>query len=128
MNKLIITGGLTKDAIFRTTSNGKSVLSFDVANDQGFGDNKHTEYYQCSVWNKQAEGLNGKLLKGCKVVVMGEQRVEKREHDGKEYHNNKINFADVEVMKWADNQPQSSQPSQQPQQQPSNGFDDDIPF
>lgn len=124
MNRITLTGGITKDPVFRSTQSGQSVLGFDVANTQGYGDKEHTEYYQCSVWGKSAEGLNGKLSKGCRVVVSGEHRIEKREHNGKEYNNNKINFADVEVVKWADNAGQ-----QQPEQQQSKSdFDDDIPF
>jgi single-strand DNA-binding protein len=124
MNRITLTGGITKDPSFRQTQSGQSVLGFDVANTQGYGDKEHTEYYQVSIWGKSAEGLNGKLSKGCRVVVSGEHRIEKREHNGKEYNNNKINFADVEVVKWADNAGQQ-QPTQQ-QSKPE--FDDDIPF
>ena len=124
MNRITLTGGITKDPSFRQTQSGQSVLGFDVANTQGYGDKEHTEYYQVSIWGKSAEGLNGKLSKGCRVVVSGEHRIEKREHNGKEYNNNKINFADVEVVKWADNTGQQ-QPAQQ-QSKPE--FDEDFPF
>ncbi len=125
MNRITLTGGITKDPVFRSTQSGQSVLGFDVANTQGYGDKEHTEYYQCSVWGKSAEGLNGKLSKGCRVVITGEHRLEKREHNGTTYTNNKVNFAEIEVVKWADNAGQ--QQSQAPQQSKSD-FGDDIPF
>ncbi len=138
MNKITLTGGITKDPVFRSTNSGQSVLGFDVANTQGYGDKEHTEYYQCSVWGKSAEGLNGKLSKGCRVVVVGEHRLEKREHNGTTYTNNKINFAEIEVVKWADNgqqqssnqsgQSQSGNQGQQPSQQPPANDFGDVPF
>ena len=45
MNKLIISGRLTRDAEARFIPSGTAVLSFSVANNTGFGDNQKTHYF-----------------------------------------------------------------------------------
>jgi single-strand DNA-binding protein len=42
-----------------------------MAVDDGFGDNKKTIWFRCSLWGKRAESLNQYLTKGQQVVVIG---------------------------------------------------------
>ena len=126
MNKIFITGGISKVHPLRHTNNGKAVLGFDVANNQGYGENEHTEYYQCAVWEKQAESLNDKLTVGCKVAVSGEHRLDKREHEGKTYTNNKLDRIELDILKWADKQ--DVEQAQEPNNAVNNDFDTDVPF
>lgn len=105
MNVLIITGNLTKDAVLRHTGAGKSVLGFTLANNQGYGDNQHTEYYECGIWGKRAEILEVHLMKGQKVIVTGEHRTDKREHNGKTYFDNRVFVREVE---FAGSKPEGS--------------------
>ena len=56
MNKLIISGRLTRDAEVRFIPSGTPVMSFSVANNTGFGDNQKTHYFECSLFGKRAEG------------------------------------------------------------------------
>jgi len=138
MNLLVITGNLTKDAETRFTSDGKAVCGFDVANNQGFGDKQHTEYYKCSLWGKRAESLGQYLTKGKQVTIYGEHRTDKREYNGKTYFDNKLFVNDVVLTSASDgqsntqNQKQNHDPSARqpnPQGHPqAEGFDDDIPF
>ena len=71
MNILTLVGRVTKDAELRFNSDGKQVSNFSLAIDDGYGDNKKTIWFRCSLWGKRAESLNQYLTKGQQVVVIG---------------------------------------------------------
>ena len=71
MNKFIVTGNLTKDADLKYTQNDKAYSKFSIANNEGFGDNKKTNFFNCTLFGKSAENLNRFLVKGQKVLVTG---------------------------------------------------------
>ncbi len=138
MNELIITGNLTKDCRIGQTPNGKSVCNFTVANTVGFGDKTHTEFIECAVWGKSAEGKLPKYLtKGQYVLVRGEACVKTREYEGKTYANLHITFAQVELLgssnasndaPQAQNQTSNNAPQAQNQAHQNDDFDDDLQF
>ena len=131
MNILVITGNVIKDGILRQTPNGKAVLGFDIANNQGFGDNQHTEYYKCSVWGDRAEKLAQHITKGKKLTITGEHRTDKREHDGKTYFDNKVFVKELDFggeSSGASNKPSGQSSSSAAQAAPASDFDEDPPF
>ena len=71
MNKFIVTGNLTKDADLKYTQNDKAYSKFSIANNEGFGENKKTNFFNCTLFGKSAENLNRFLVKGQKVLVTG---------------------------------------------------------
>lgn len=83
MKNITIAGRLTKDAEFRRTQGGDPVLGFSVAVDDGYGQNKSTLFFDCSLWGKRGESLLPHLKKGGSVTVSGD--FSRREHDGKTY-------------------------------------------
>lgn len=89
MKNLTIAGGVTRDAVLRRTGDGKAVLGFSVGVDDGFGQNKRSLYFDCSVWGPRAEKLEPLVTKGAKVTVSGE--LSTREHDGKTYLTIRVN-------------------------------------
>lgn len=76
MAHLIATGRLGKDAELRKTQNGKSVLSFSLADDIGWGDNKKTQWLKCALWGDRAEKLAPHMLKGSMIEISGTPSVE----------------------------------------------------
>ena len=84
MKSITIAGGITRDAINRTTQDGDNVTSFSVAVSEGFGDKKRSLYFDCSLWGKRGPALSQYLTKGSRVAVSGDFST--REHDGKTYH------------------------------------------
>ena len=60
-----------KNAELRYTTDGKAVSNFDLAVNDGFGENKATIWFKCSLWDKRAEALNDYLIKGTPVTVFG---------------------------------------------------------
>lgn len=78
-----IIGRLGRNAELRHTSGGDSVLAFSVAEDVGFGPNKRTQWVNCSLFGRRAEGKLGEhLKKGQQVVVFGV--VSLREYTGRD--------------------------------------------
>lgn len=72
MHTLTLVGRITRDAELRyTNEDAKQVCNFNMAVDDGFGDNKKTIWFRCSLWGKRAESLNQYLTKGQQVVVIG---------------------------------------------------------
>ena len=70
MNKIIITGNLTRDPELRQTESGKSVTNFTVAFRRPFKA-EETDFFPVVVWGKQAESCAKYLSKGRKVGVSG---------------------------------------------------------
>ena len=83
MKQIVISGGLTRDAVLRTTRDGEHVASFSVAVSEGFGENKRSLYFDCSLWGKRGQNLAPHLTKGSRVSVAGD--LSTREHEGKTY-------------------------------------------
>lgn len=69
MNKVIITGNLSKDVEKRETNNGKAVANFSIAVSRPFSD--ETNYFNVTVWGNQAENCAKYLKKGSKVGIVG---------------------------------------------------------
>ena len=72
MNKVILTGRLTKDIDLKKTQTGKSVIRFTLAIDKGFGDKKRTNFIECQAWENIADTIYKYVLKGDMVSIAGE--------------------------------------------------------
>ena len=70
-NKAILMGRLTKAPELRHTSAGTPVLSFSIAIDNGYGENKQTDFVNCVAWNKTAEFVSSYFEKGSMIIVIG---------------------------------------------------------
>ncbi len=82
INKVILTGNLTRDPEVKYTQSGKAVAMFSIAVNDGFGDNQKTYYPNVVVWGKTAETVGNNLAKGSKVGVVG--KLTTRTYDNKD--------------------------------------------
>lgn len=82
LNHVTLHGRLVRDPELRTTNSGKSVCSFTLANDTGFGDRKASHFIDCVAWEKTAEFLCSYFAKGQEVLVSGS--LQAREYTGKQ--------------------------------------------
>jgi single-strand DNA-binding protein len=89
LKSIVIAGRTGKAAELRRTQSGEAVLGFSVAVDDGYGQNKRTLWFDCSVWGKRADALKDMLPKGKEVTVVGD--LSTREHDGKTYLTVRVN-------------------------------------
>lgn len=75
-NRVIITGRLGRDPEVRTTPQGSTVATFQVASNHTWrtADNRqheHTEWFTVVAWNRLAEVVGANLQQGSHVYVEG---------------------------------------------------------
>lgn len=93
INYVIVAGNLTKDPIFRQTTNSTPVVNFSIASNRKYKDssNQWQEdvcYVGVVAWNKLAESCRERLRKGSAVLVDGE--LQSRSWKSDEGHNRNI--------------------------------------
>ena len=72
MNKVIISGNLTKDMDVTVTKSDVNIGKFTVAVNNGYGENTNTQFYPVVLFGKRVEVLQKYLLKGTKVIIDGQ--------------------------------------------------------
>ncbi len=93
INYVIVAGNLTKDPIFRQTTNSTPVVNFSIASNRKYKDssNQWQEdvcYVGIVAWNKLAESCRDRLKKGSAVLVDGE--LQSRSWKSDDGHNRSI--------------------------------------
>jgi single-strand DNA-binding protein len=87
MNRVLLTGRLTRDPELRTTATGKHVTSFSVATNEYFGNGKErSEFHNVITWDKLAEICGRYLGKGQTVVVEGRLQTRSWDDDQNKRH------------------------------------------
>lgn len=105
MKSITIAGGITRDAVHKMAGQNP-LTSFSVAVSEGFGQNKRTLYFDCSLWGTRGEKLAEHLTKGTRVCVSGD--LSTREHDGKTYLT--VRASEVTLMGGGDRDNRSEAP------------------
>ena len=112
MQIAILCGRLTKDVEIKTTKAGDketTVGSFTLAVDDGYGDNKHTNFFPCSVFGKQAETMEKWVKKGTKVILNCKPRQNSYKDNNGNNHSY-INFI-VQSFEFANGKNESTEAS-----------------
>ena len=131
MNKVIITGRITRDPEARTTQGGISQSTMTVAVDRRFKDkdgNRQTDFLTVVAWRQTADFCNKYLTKGRMIAVEGSiQTRSYTAQDGSKRYVTEIIADSVEAM--GDNKPK---PDAKPEEPAPDQFteveDDDLPF
>ena len=127
INRVFITGNLTRDAELRTTATGMSVLGFSVAvndraKDASTGEwEDRASFVDCTVFGRRADALARLLGKGQKVAVAGRLRQETWERAGQRRSKLSVIADDVELMSRRDGEAEASAAD-------ASVYDEDIPF
>ena len=130
MNIFTVTGNIGRDAEVKTLTT-TTLLSFSMAFQSGFGDNKKSVWVKCNIWGKRAENENllNELRKGVKVAVSGELGQDEWEKDGHKHSMLTLNVTGwPEIFNRPTSTPAGSQPKQQAQAPVDDDFNDSIPF
>src|SRR5918992_4943623 len=86
MNRVLLTGRLTRDPELRTLASGKTVTQFSIAtNDYRSGAEK-AEYHSIVTWDRLAEICGQYLGKGQLVAIEGRIQTRQWEDDHKQRH------------------------------------------
>lgn len=124
INRVIISGNLTREPELRHTPSGLAVLNIGVAvNDsrknQSTGEwEEYPNYIDCAVMGDRAEKLANMLHKGQKVCVEGKLHYSQWEKDGQKRSKIEVNVDQIEFMSRRDDEPQAD----------TSLYDEDIPF
>lgn len=74
MNKVFLIGRLTRDPELRYTGNNTAVASFGIAVNRNFTNQqgeRDADFFNVTVWRKQAENVKNYLSKGSQVAIEG---------------------------------------------------------
>ena len=104
INRVAISGNLTRDAELRTTQSGMFILDFGVAvNDRR--KNQQTgewedcpNFVDCTVFGARAEKLQPYLTKGTKVAIEGKLSYSSWERDGQRRSKLEVIVDEIEFM------------------------------
>jgi single-strand DNA-binding protein len=100
MNRVLLTGRLTRDPELRTTASGKSVAQFSLATHEYVsGGKEKSEFHNVVTWNRLAEICGRYLTKGQQVAIEG--RIQTRSWDddaGKRHWRTEIVASSVEML------------------------------
>jgi single-strand DNA-binding protein len=71
-NNISVIGRLVRDGEAKQAGS-TALYEFTVADSQGYGDKKTTNWFKCQLWGKQAESaVTQYLVKGAQVAIFGE--------------------------------------------------------
>ena len=108
INRVSLSGNLTRDPELRSTQSGMSIMTFGIAvNDRA--KNQQTgewedrpNFIDCVVFGKRAESLSRFLCKGMKVALDGKLRYSSWEKDGQKRSKIEVVADDIDVMQRRD--------------------------
>ena len=136
MNKVIFCGRTTKDIEMRYSQgeNSMAIGRFSIAIDSGYGDKKKTNFFNCTIFGKQAETFERYVPKGTKVLL----ECEANQNQYTDKNGNKVNSVDFIVKSFefceSKSNNQQSQNNDRPQSSPDDfikipdGIEDSLPF
>ncbi len=129
INRVNISGNLTRDPEMRHTASGMQVLSFGMAvNDRAKDANgewvDRPNFIDCTMFGARAEAVSRYISKGSKVAVEGKLRWSQWEKDGQKRSKIEVIVDEIEFMSRREDVAQ-----QQPASAPvPDVYDEDIPF
>ena len=155
INRVTISGNLTRDPELRATAGGTQVLSFGVAvndrrrNPQNGEWEDYPNFVDCTMFGTRAEAVSRYLSKGSKVAIEGKLRYSSWERDGQRRSKLEVIVDEIEFLSRSqqgggqggygqpaygqggyDAAPMPAPAPQAPAPVPPAGdvFDEDIPF
>lgn len=116
MNKVILTGRITKDPEVKQTPNNLYVCSFTLAVDRRFKDSngeKQTDFIPCVGWRKVAELIGNYCHKGSKISICGSIQTRSYEDQtGRKVFVTEVLAEELEFLDTkAQEQPQAQKPA-----------------
>ena len=135
INKVMISGNLTRDPELRSTASGLPVLGFGVAvndrrkNQQTGEWEDYPNFIDCTMFGARAESLSRFLSKGTKVSIEGKLRWSQWEREGQKRSKIEVIVDELEFMSGrGEGAGAAVSPSEAPAPDPYDVYDEDIPF
>ena len=99
MNKVLLTGRITKDPEIRYTPNGMANLLFTIAVDRQVRDangNRQADFVSCVAWGQQADFMSRYVKKGNMLAITG--RIQVRNYQGQDNQTHYVTEVVVESV------------------------------
>lgn len=106
MNKIILSGRLTKDPEVRYAQSGNAYARVGIAVDRAFSKNKEVDFFNLVVFGKTAEFLGKWFSKGSKLLVEG--RLQNSTYKDKEGNDRIATEVIVDNAEFADSKKKDS--------------------
>lgn len=103
INRVILTGNLTRDPEMRRTQGGMTIMTLGIAvndrrkNNQGEWEDV-PNFIDCTMFGSRAESLSNYLSKGSKVAIDGKLRYSTWERDGQKRSKIEVIVDDLELL------------------------------
>ncbi len=134
INRVLVSGYLTRDPELRTTAAGNPVMGFGIAvndrrkNSQTGEWEDYPNFIDCTMFGTRAQSVSRFLSKGSKVALEGKFRWSQWEtNEGQKRSKLEIIVNDIEFMSSRNDAPASA-PAPVPAPVTGVIYDDDIPF
>ena len=104
INRVMISGNLTRDPDLRQTGSGLAVMTFGVAvndrrrNQQTGEWEDYANFVDCTMFGNRAQGIHPYLSKGTKVAIEGKLRYSTWERDGQRRSKLEVVVDELEFM------------------------------
>lgn len=139
MNKCIIIGNLTNDPELRQTQNGKSVVKFTIAVNNGKdaeGKDRPADFIICQAWDKRGETIGKFFKKGSPICVTGSFKTDKyadKKYEDVTHYNSYILVNEFEFIgkkSGSDTQQTQTTPTQTASSEPVEAVtgNEEVPF
>ena len=140
INKVLISGNLTRDPELRNTSSGMPVLGFGIAVNDRRRNSQTGEwedvpnFIDCTMFGSRAEAISRYLSKGTKIAIEGKLRWSQWERDGQKRSKIEVIVDEIEFMTVRDNSARQSASyeatpaSAIPAAPAASVYEEDIPF
>ena len=132
INKVFISGNLTRDCELRHTNGGTAILSFGVPVNDRVKDRDGSwvdrpNFVDVTVFGARAEALSRYLSKGTKVALSGKLRYSSWERDGQKRSKLEVIAEEIEFLSRDGDVARTAAPQQAAPQYPEVAYED-IPF
>ena len=134
INRVIISGRLTREPEIRSTASGMPVLGFGVAvndrrkNQQSGEWEDCPNFIDCTMFGARAESVSRFLSKGSKVAIEGKLRWSQWEKDGQKRSKIEVIVDEIELMSSRNDQSYYGGGNQPANEPTSATYDEDLPF
>ena len=134
INRVIISGRLTRDPEIRSTAGGMAIMGFGVAvndrrkNQQTGEWEDYPNFISCTIFGARAESVSRYLSKGSKVAIEGKLRWSQWEKDGQKRSKIDVIVDEIEFMSSRNDQSYYSGGNQPTNEYTSATYDEDLPF
>ena len=145
INKVVLTGNLTRDAELRYSQSGMAISIIGIAvNDRAKNSSTgewedYANFINCTLFGKRAEALDPYLKKGQRVAIDGKLHYSSWESDGQKRSKIEVIVDDLELLGSRGNgggAPQGNAPAKAAYSAPSTPvvnedasvYDEDVPF